>query len=77
MARRPDKAASGDSAEEILHCAPADLASPIAMSTYGGTGLRRVLFGSVAEAVLSKSFLRILLARADVGEKTVKKPVVT
>ncbi len=56
---------SGDPAEEILQRAAAVRVNLIATSTHGGTGVRRVLFGSVAQAVLSKSFLPILLAPAD------------
>ena len=65
---------SGDPAEEILDCAAAERVTLIAMSTHGRTGLRRVLFGSVAEAVLRKSSLPILLARAGAGQGTAKKP---
>ncbi len=56
---------SGDPAQQILQCAVAERVNLIAMSTHGGTGVRRVLFGSVAKAVLRKSFLLILLAPAD------------
>ena len=55
---------SGDPAEEILGCAKADGASLIAMSTHGRSGLRRTLFGSVAEAVIRSSPLPVLIVRA-------------
>lgn len=55
---------SGDPAEEILGCAKAEGASLIAMSTHGRSGLRRTLFGSVAEAVVRRSPLPVLIVRA-------------
>lgn len=55
---------SGDPAEEILGCAKAEGASLIAMSTHGRSGLRRTLFGSVAETVLRRATLPVLLVRA-------------
>ena len=55
---------SGDSAEEILGCAKAEGASLIAMSTHGRSGVRRTLFGSVAEAVIRRSPLPVLIVRA-------------
>jgi len=55
---------SGDPAEEILGCAKADGASLIAMSTHGRSGLRRTLFGSVAEAVVRRSPLPVRMVRA-------------
>jgi nucleotide-binding universal stress UspA family protein len=55
---------SGDPAAEILGCAKAEGASLIAMSTHGRSGLRRTLFGSVAEAVVRRSPLPVLIVRA-------------
>ena len=55
---------SGDPAEEILGCAKAEGAGLIAMSTHGRSGLRRTLFGSVAEAVVRRSPLPVLIVRA-------------
>ena len=55
---------SGDPAEEILGCAKAEGAGLIAMSTHGRSGLRRTLFGSVAEAVVRRSPLPVRMVRA-------------
>ena len=54
---------SGDPAREIVaaaHDAGADL---IAMSTHGRGGLGRLIFGSVAEAVLREAKIPVLLMR--------------
>ena len=55
---------SGDPAEGILGCAKAEGASLISMSTHGRSGVRRTLFGSVAEAVIRSSPLPVLIVRA-------------
>jgi nucleotide-binding universal stress UspA family protein len=55
---------SGDPAAEILACAKKERACLIAMSTHGRSGLRRALFGSVAEAVVRRARLPVLLVRA-------------
>ncbi len=55
---------SGDPAEEILACAKAEHVGLIAMSTHGRSGLRRTLFGGVAEAVVRRAPLPVLLVRA-------------
>jgi len=65
---------SGEAAKEILDCAATQDVDLIAMSTHGRSGLRRVLFGSVAEAVLRKSPVPILLARAETGRKAPGRP---
>jgi nucleotide-binding universal stress UspA family protein len=54
---------AGDPATEILRAAPVQRAGLIAMPTHGRTGLRRVLLGSVAEAVVRRSPLPVLLVR--------------
>lgn len=54
---------SGDPAEEILACARAERVGLIAMSTHGRSGLGRALFGSVAEGVLRRARVPILLVR--------------
>ena len=54
---------SGDPAGEILACAQANQVKVIAMSTHGRSGLRRVLLGSVAEAVVRLAPRPILLVR--------------
>ncbi len=55
---------AGDPATEILRVAPAEQAGLIAMSAHGRTGLRRVLLGSVVEAVVRRASLPVLLVRA-------------
>jgi nucleotide-binding universal stress UspA family protein len=52
---------SGEPAREILACARAAGAALIALSTHGRTGLRRVLLGSVAEAVIRHARVPVLL----------------
>jgi nucleotide-binding universal stress UspA family protein len=54
---------SGDPAEEIVACARAERVGLIAMSTHGRSGLRRALFGSVAEGVIRQAPVPILLVR--------------
>jgi nucleotide-binding universal stress UspA family protein len=53
----------GDPAEEIVNAAKSERADLIAMSTHGRTGLERLVLGSVAEAVLRRSRVPVLLAR--------------
>lgn len=55
---------SGNPAEEIVDCARRERVDLIAMSTHGRTGLRRVLLGSVAEAVVRRARRPVLLVRA-------------
>jgi nucleotide-binding universal stress UspA family protein len=47
--------ANGDLVDAVLHYVAANAVDLIAMSTHGREGLRRVLAGSVAEAVLRRS----------------------
>jgi nucleotide-binding universal stress UspA family protein len=54
----------GNAADEILDHARARHANLIAMSTHGRSGLRRLVMGSVAEAVLRASPVPVLLLRA-------------
>lgn len=54
----------GQPAEEIVAAARQTSADLIAMTTHGRSGLGRLLFGSVAEAVLRESRLPVLLMRA-------------
>src|SRR6266545_4895208 len=51
-------------AEEIVAAAKEEGADLIAMSTHGRSGLGRLLFGSVAEAVLRQSEVPVFLMRA-------------
>ena len=53
----------GDPAREIVEAAKELKADMIAMTTLGGTGLGRLLFGSVAEAVLRASPIPVFLMR--------------
>jgi nucleotide-binding universal stress UspA family protein len=55
---------AGDPVEEILACARAERVALVAMSTHGRSGLRRALFGSVAQGVLRRVPVPILLVRA-------------
>jgi nucleotide-binding universal stress UspA family protein len=62
----------GPPAEEILAAAKATGADLIAMATHGRSGLGRVLFGSVAEAVLRASSVPVLVIRTTSGSATPK-----
>jgi nucleotide-binding universal stress UspA family protein len=53
----------GRAAEEILAAARESGASLIAMATHGRTGLGRLLFGSVAEAVLRHAPVPVFMIR--------------
>jgi nucleotide-binding universal stress UspA family protein len=53
----------GDPATEIVAAAKEINADLIAMTTHGRTGLGRLLFGSVAEAVLRGSPIPVFLLR--------------
>lgn len=55
--------AQGEIAEEIVAMGTRHRASVIAMCTHGRTGLRRLALGSVAEQVLRRSALPLLLYR--------------
>jgi nucleotide-binding universal stress UspA family protein len=65
---------AGDPAEEIVDCARTREADLIAMSTHGRSGLRRVLLGSVAEGVLRRSALPILLIRRTARATSTRRP---
>ena len=70
----------GRPADEILAAAIESGADLIAMATHGRTGLRRLLFGSVAEAVLRRAPVPVFMIRQPHGveaapparEKTVR-----
>ena len=53
----------GDPAAEIIEEARESGANLIAMATHGRTGMARLLLGSVAEAVLRRSEVPVLLVR--------------
>lgn len=54
---------AGDPAAIIVDRVRTEGADLVAMSTHGRTGLRRLLMGSVAEAVLRKSSVPVVLVR--------------
>ncbi len=58
----------GDAAEEIVACAREIGADLIAMTTHGRSGLGRLVFGSVAEAVLRHAHLPVFLMRMTEAE---------
>ena len=53
----------GDPAEEIVEEARGSGADLIAMATHGRTGMARLLLGSVAQAVLRRSEVPVVLVR--------------
>src|SRR6266849_4157412 len=55
---------SGEAPQEIIASARELQADVIAMTTHGRTGLRRLLFGSVAEAVLRMADVPVFMLRA-------------
>jgi len=55
---------AGGVADEVLHEAQEDGADLIVLGTHGRTGLRRLLAGSVAEAVLRRAHCPVLALRA-------------
>jgi nucleotide-binding universal stress UspA family protein len=54
---------SGEPVDEIVDCARDTKADLIAMSTHGRSGVGRLLFGSVAEAVLREAEIPVFLMR--------------
>jgi len=58
----------GDPTAEIVGCAREIGADLIAMTTHGRSGLGRLVFGSVAEAVLRHSHLPVFLMRMTEAE---------
>jgi nucleotide-binding universal stress UspA family protein len=55
---------SGEAPQEIVAAARDLKADVIAMTTHGRTGLKRLLFGSVAEAVLRMADIPVFMVRA-------------
>jgi nucleotide-binding universal stress UspA family protein len=53
----------GDPAEEIVACARDSDIDLVAMATHGRTGLRQLIMGSVAEKVLRRLTIPVLLVR--------------
>ena len=58
----------GDPAAEIVGCAREIGADLVAMTTHGRSGLGRLVFGSVAEAVLRHAHLPVFLMRMTEAE---------
>jgi len=69
--------AEGDPAEEILEMADAVHASLIVIGTHGRRGLRRLVVGSVAEAVVRDSRVPVAVVRTEAVRDNVSTPVVT
>jgi nucleotide-binding universal stress UspA family protein len=55
---------TGEPPDEIIASAREVGADVIAMTTHGRTGLKRLLFGSVAEAVLRMADVPVFMLRA-------------
>lgn len=61
----------GDAAEEIIELAESEKVSMVIMATHGRSGLQRLVLGSVAEAVLRRLHIPVMMVRplpAVVGE---------
>lgn len=67
--RAEGKVRYGDPMEEILDHVTRDHIDLIAMATHGRTGLKRVVLGSVAEQVLRRSPVPMLLLRSHPPEE--------
>jgi nucleotide-binding universal stress UspA family protein len=65
----------GDPAQEILEFIEMEKIDLVAMTTHGRTGLTKLIFGSVAEKVLHKVAVPIMLLRP--AEHTAKKEAAT
>ena len=63
---------SGEAPHEIIASAREIGADVIAMTTHGRTGLKRLLFGSVAEAVLRMADIPVFMLRAAYLEAAVR-----
>jgi len=63
---------SGEAPREIIAAAKETRADVIAMTTHGRTGLSRLLFGSVAEAVLRTADVPVFVLRAGHVEATLR-----
>ena len=64
----------GEPAQEILACVRDSKAELIIMTTHGRTGFSRLLFGSVAEAVLRHADVPVLLMRQTQAEIAARGP---
>ena len=68
--RAEGKVRYGDPVEEILDHVTRDHIDLIAMVTHGRTGLKRVVVGSVAEHILRRTSVPLLLLRAPLPDET-------
>jgi len=59
----------GEPAEEILNFIENEHIDLVAMTTHGRTGLRRFIFGSVAESVLRRSPVPVMVLRPTVQKE--------
>jgi nucleotide-binding universal stress UspA family protein len=59
----------GDAAHSIVEYATQNNVDLIAIATHGYTGIKRLMFGSVALRVLHDSYIPILLIRSPMEEK--------
>ena len=64
----------GEPAQEILACVRDSKADLIIMTTHGRTGFSRLLFGSVAEAVLRHADVPVLLMRQTQAQIAARGP---
>jgi nucleotide-binding universal stress UspA family protein len=62
----------GQAAPEILAAVADTQADLVAMSSHGRSGLGRLLFGSVAQAVLARATVPVLVVRALPAEETAR-----
>lgn len=58
-------ASEGDAVEEILAAAEVEKVDLIAIGTHGRSGISRLFLGSVAEGVLRRSTVPVLVVRAE------------
>jgi nucleotide-binding universal stress UspA family protein len=60
------RASTGSVCDEICRFAESDPASVIVMSTHGRSGIRRFLLGSVAEKVMQRARVPLMVVRSNV-----------
>lgn len=64
----------GEAAESILNLAEKEQADMIVIGTHGKTGMKRILMGSVAEAVVRQAHCPVLTVRQSAEEFETGKP---
>jgi nucleotide-binding universal stress UspA family protein len=65
----------GIPAEEIIRCAQNNGVDLIVMATHGRSGIGRMVLGSVADEVLRRSSLPLLLYKSEAQKKRQEKPL--